>query len=140
MAFDYSYYGEDTMQKVYKGLKHAGLTDDQVVNAVNRVMNEGIVFREPRPPGPVIVNSDSPRKDLSSKSSRDMTFCVIEDCSHLDTGMKVTAEKGRARCSAAIAWLGCTRLRELYDGPLRDSLAYLVLAGRVPAVSGPGRP
>ena len=108
MAFDYTYYGEDTMQKVYKGLKHAGLTDDQVVNAVNRVMNEGIVFREPRPPGPIIVNSDSPRKDLSSKSSRDMTFCVIEDCSHLR--YRHEGDGGEGACKV----FGCHCMAGLY--------------------------
>jgi hypothetical protein len=37
---------EDTMRKVRRGLRRAGLTPDQITDAVNDMQSEGILFRE----------------------------------------------------------------------------------------------
>lgn len=53
MSFDQSYHDEETMQKVYNGLINAGLEGQEIIDAIDSIMNQGIVFREPRPPVPV---------------------------------------------------------------------------------------
>jgi hypothetical protein len=58
MAFDYTYHDEETMEKVWSGLEAAGLDEAKMTDAVNCIMNRGIVFREHRPSGPVITNSE----------------------------------------------------------------------------------
>lgn len=49
MATDTGYHDENTMQKVYDGLKEAGLDEDTAVSAVLRMQNRGIYFREAVP-------------------------------------------------------------------------------------------
>jgi len=51
MAYDYTYHDDETMQKVWRGLRAAGLDDQEIQDAANCVMNQGIVFREPKAPG-----------------------------------------------------------------------------------------
>ena len=36
----------ETMERVYKGLAAVGLTERQIIDAVNSMQNEGVVFRE----------------------------------------------------------------------------------------------
>ena len=43
---DYTYYDENTLTKVYRGLTDAGLSLPQAVSAVNEMQNQGILFRE----------------------------------------------------------------------------------------------
>ena len=37
---------EETMQKVYQALSQVGLSEGQIINAVNGMQNAGILFRE----------------------------------------------------------------------------------------------
>lgn len=39
-------HNDETMRKVYRGLRRAGLTDEQVINATMHMQNDGILFRE----------------------------------------------------------------------------------------------
>lgn len=39
-------HDDETMQKVYKALTSVGLTEAQIINSVNRMQQEGILFRE----------------------------------------------------------------------------------------------
>lgn len=39
-------YGEDTIHKVHQALMRAGLTEDNAINAINEMQNDGILFRE----------------------------------------------------------------------------------------------
>lgn len=41
-----THYGEETLSKVYEGLRAAGLSSGQCVNAVDAMQNRGILFRE----------------------------------------------------------------------------------------------
>lgn len=43
---DNTYYDEDTLNKVYRGLNAAGIFSQQAVDAVNQIQNQGILFRE----------------------------------------------------------------------------------------------
>jgi hypothetical protein len=47
-------FDEDTLPKVYAGLRAAGITGQQAVDAVNQMQNQGILFRE-RAPEPVAM-------------------------------------------------------------------------------------
>lgn len=60
MGFDITYHDDETMQKVWKGLRAAGLDDQEIQDAANCVMNQGIVFREHRevPPYATLGNPD----------------------------------------------------------------------------------
>lgn len=44
--FSKEYHDEETMQKVWAGLRAAGLDDTQLIDAVNQMQNQGILFRE----------------------------------------------------------------------------------------------
>jgi hypothetical protein len=37
---------EDTLKKVYRALIFSGLSDNQATNAINNILNSGIIFRE----------------------------------------------------------------------------------------------
>lgn len=39
-------HNDNTMLKVYNSLRRAGLSDQQVNDAVNQMQNDGILFRE----------------------------------------------------------------------------------------------
>jgi hypothetical protein len=69
-VFDYTYHDNETMNKVYKGLKRANVPNDLIADAVNCIMNEGIVFREVKPSGPVIVNSDDEIAEIGRKENK----------------------------------------------------------------------
>lgn len=46
MAFDITYHDDETMHKVYRALSSVGLDDKNIINAVTRMQNDGILFRE----------------------------------------------------------------------------------------------
>jgi hypothetical protein len=54
-VFDYTYHDDETMNKVYKGMKRANVPNELIADAVNCIMNQGVVFRELKPPTPVTV-------------------------------------------------------------------------------------
>lgn len=43
---DLVYHDDQTMAKVYDGLRDAGLTIQQALSAVNSMQNKGVLFRE----------------------------------------------------------------------------------------------
>lgn len=43
---DVEYHDDQTMKKVYNALHRTGLTPTQVMDAVNSIQNEGVLFRE----------------------------------------------------------------------------------------------
>jgi hypothetical protein len=42
---------DDTIQKVFRGMKRVGLTDRQVIDAVHAMQANGVYFREAKPEG-----------------------------------------------------------------------------------------
>lgn len=46
MVYDISYHDNDTLQKVYKAMHEAGIDDKKMVDAVVKMQNAGILFRE----------------------------------------------------------------------------------------------
>ena len=46
MVYDITYHDDETMQKVYNAMTDAGIDDKRAVDAVLRMGNAGILFRE----------------------------------------------------------------------------------------------
>lgn len=65
-----AYHDEETMQKVYKGLENSGLNYTQIADAVNCVMNQGIVFREVIPESLGKMQKDPPLPESDDRSDR----------------------------------------------------------------------
>lgn len=49
MIEDTTYHDENTLFKVYAALSAAGVTGKQATDAVNQLLNFGILFRERKP-------------------------------------------------------------------------------------------
>lgn len=62
---DEGIYDEDTLRKVYAGLEAAGVTGQQAIDAVNQMLNEGILFRERAPES----DEHHPESDDSGETS-----------------------------------------------------------------------
>ena len=116
MATDYTYHDNETMQKVWTGMRRAGLKDDQLIDVANAIMNQGVLFREPLKPGPMIPNSDP---QMPVRSAYDMTFCLVANCNHArhrhaDADM-IDGEDGRGECYV----VGCPCMSGKYPPPAR---------------------
>lgn len=80
---DQVYYTEETLFKVYKAIRRAGVTEEFAEQIINEMQNDGILFRERIPP--IIKPKTIITRGSTPEGFRSCSFCPYVYKQNLDS-------------------------------------------------------